>query len=402
MRRMEEFIAIGHKNHKSMTLPHSGEQYAVQFSCPAFTGREGAFVQQAVENKELVEGEFNSSCLSWLCQSLGSDNIHLTPSCTHALEMAALLLDIKPGDEIIMPSYTFVSAANAFVLRGGIPVFVDIRPDTMNIDETLIDQAITPSTKAIMVMHYAGVACEMEHIASIAARHRLPIIEDAAHGLTALWRGRPLGTLGEIGTFSFHQTKNFTGGEGGAILTQDAALTRRAGILRHKGTNRTEFLKGNADKYTWVDLGSSWAMNELNAAYLYGNLLAASEIGHKRHEIWSFYAKALRKLQENDHIDLPFIPSDCRHNAHIFYIKVKDLECRTDFLAQMRSKGIQANFHYVPLHTSAAGKKYGRFHGKDQFTTSESERLVRLPLFYNMSLAQAEHVVSSILDYYAR
>ena len=382
-----------------MNVPPSHEDI-IPFNRPTHTGCEQDLVLQALNGVELTEGEFNRSCRTWLQEKLEAHAVFLTPSCTHALEMAALLLNIGPGDEVIMPSYTFASAASAIALRGGVPVFIDIKPDTMNIDEALIESAITPRTRAIMVMHYAGIACDMEKIKAIAQRHGLPIIEDAAQGFMAHYNNRPLGTLGTIGAFSFHQTKNVTAGEGGALIINDPKYVERAQILRHKGTNRVAFLEELVTRYEWADVGSSWTMNELNAAYLYGNLLNAQKIFDKRQVIWNFYENALAKVASEHNLALPAISRQCQHNAHIFYIKMKDMADRADFISFMKNQNVCVLFHYTPLHDSIAGKKYGRFHGEDRFVTKESEKLVRLPLFYNMTMAQAKRVVSAVYNYY--
>jgi dTDP-4-amino-4,6-dideoxygalactose transaminase len=380
----------------------TGLSSSIPFSRPTRTGREKELILKALEDGELTEGALNQACRSWLESMLPATTAFLTPSCTAALEMAALLLNIGPGDEVIMPSFTFASAACAIALRGGVPVFVDIRPDTMNIDETLIEAAITPRTRAIMVMHYGGVACEMHTISAIAERHGLPVIEDAAQGIMASYHGKQLGTLGTIGTFSFHQTKNLSAGEGGALLLSDRAHIDRAQMLRHKGTNRVAFLQKTVSRYTWTDLGSSWVMNELCAAHLYGNLLDAKLITDQRLAHWQFYHNALAAPAAMHGYALPVIPEGCQHNAHIFYLKMRDIAQRTDFIAFMQEQGICTLFHYVPLHSSPAGKAYGRFHGEDRYTTQESEKLVRLPLFYGMTEGQAEQVVGAVLQYYAR
>lgn len=323
----------------------------------------------------------------------------LTTSCTHALEMAAYLSDIQPGDEVIMPAYTFVSTADAFVLRGAKIVFVDIRPDTMNIDETLIEDAITEKTKAIVPVHYAGVACAMDEILAIAKKHNLLIVEDAAQGVNAWYKGKALGTIGDFGCYSFHETKNYTMGEGGALLFNDSKYREKAEILREKGTDRSKFFRGQIDKYTWVDYGSSYLPSDMNAAYLYAQLEMAEEINDKRMEIYDYYREHLAPLAEQGAVELPFVPDYAKHNAHMFYMKVKDLETRSDFITYLKENGIHAVFHYIPLHTSTAGKRFGRFHGEDVYTTKESERLVRLPLFYNLEMDQVRYIVDTILKY---
>lgn len=349
-------------------------------------------------NKLSGDGEFTKLCQNFFSKKFEEAKILLTTSCTDALEMSAILLDIKPGDEIIAPSYTFVSTVNAFVLRGAKVVFVDIRPDTMNIDEKLIEQAITKKTKAIIPVHYAGVACEMDTILDIAKKHNLYVVEDAAQGVMAKYKGLYLGTLGDLGTYSFHETKNYTMGEGGAIVINNLDFISRAEIIREKGTNRSSFLRGQIDKYTWVDIGSSFLPSDINAAYLYPQLEKAEEINSNRIDNWNYY---YNKLKEMTHIELPHLPPDCEHNAHMFYIKCKDLVDRNNLINYLSTKDIQAVSHYVPLHSSPEGKKRGRFHGKDKYTTIESERLLRLPLYYGMSKEDIELVCQEIIKYYS-
>lgn len=324
----------------------------------------------------------------------------LTTSCTHATEMAALLADIKEGDEIIMPSYTFVSTADAFVLRGAVPVFVDIRPDTMNIDETKIEDAITEKTKAIVPVHYAGVSCEMDTICDIAKRHNLYVIEDAAQGVMATYKSRPLGTIGDYGCYSFHETKNLSMGEGGALLIKDKANILRAEIVREKGTNRSQFFRGEIDKYTWMDAGSSYLPSELNAAYLWAQLEDAQKIYDDRMRSWNLYYEQLKPLADEGRIELPVIPEGCVHNAHMFYIKTRDLKERTDLIFYLKGKQINSVFHYIPLHSSPAGKRLGVFHGEDKYTTRESERLLRLPMYYGLGKENIECVTESIKNFY--
>lgn len=331
---------------------------------------------------------------------MGAAKVLLTTSCTHATEMAALLSHIQPGDEVIMPSYTFVSTADAFVLRGAVPVFVDIRPDTMNIDETLIEAAITERTRAIVPVHYAGVACEMDTIMDIARRYRLTVIEDAAQGVMSAYKGQALGTIGDFGCYSFHETKNYSMGEGGALLIKDSAKAEEAEIIREKGTNRSKFFRGQIDKYTWVDAGSSYLPSELNAAYLWAQLEKAEEINNNRLAAWNYYQQALQPLEERGRIQLPVIPQGCVHNAHMFYIKVKDLQERTAFIEYLKKNEIGAVFHYIPLHSSPAGCRFGRFHGEDRYTTSESERLVRLPMYYNLSEDEQGYIVDKIMEFF--
>lgn len=368
----------------------------IPFNKPPFTGNEDQYVMAAMRSTKISgDGQFTQLCHEWFEKSTGTKKALLTPSCTQALEMAAILLDLQPGDEVIMPSYTFVSTANAFVLRGAKIVFVDIRPDTMNIDENLIEAAITPKTRAIVPVHYAGVACEMDTIMAIADRYQLFVIEDAAQGMMATYKGRALGSIGHMGAYSFHETKNYTsGGEGGVLLINDERFTARAEIIREKGTNRSQFFRGMVDKYTWVDIGSSYLPSELQAAYLYGQLERAEEININRRATWDAYKNAILTL--TDKIATPYIPSGCQHNAHMFYLKLSGLESRTKFLEVMKNESIMAVFHYVPLHSSIAGKKLGIFSGADNFTTKESERLVRLPLWYGLSEQEIDRVISVV------
>ncbi|WP_413729281.1 dTDP-4-amino-4,6-dideoxygalactose transaminase [Sodalis sp. RH22] len=375
----------------------------IPFNSPPVVGTEIDFIRTAMGSGKLCgDGDFTKRCQRWLEQRFGSPKALLTPSCTASLEMAAILLNIRPGDEVIMPSYTFVSTANAFVLRGATIVFVDIRPDTMNIDETLIEAAITAKTRAIVPVHYAGIACEMDAIMALAAKYRLAVIEDAAQGVMSAYRGKPLGTLGHIGCFSFHETKNYTaGGEGGATLINDATLVDRAEIVREKGTNRSQFFRGQADKYTWRDIGSSYLMADLQAAYLWGQLDAADIINRRRLELWNRYRDALLPLAERGRIELPTVPEGCRQNAHMFYIKLRDIADRSAFIAHMKTADILTVFHYIPLHDSPAGLRFGRFSGEDRYTTLESQRLVRLPLFYNLTDEHQSQVIGAINRYFA-
>lgn len=374
----------------------------INFNVPPFTGKEMDYIKIAVENQKICgDGQFTKKCNEWIEQKTGTAKALLTTSCTHATEMAALLCDIKEGDEVIMPSYTFVSTADAFVLRGAIPVFVDIRPDTMNIDENLIEAAITDKTKAIVPVHYAGVSCEMDKIMEIAARYNLLVIEDAAQGIMSTYKGKALGTIGDYGAFSFHETKNYSMGEGGALLIKDAANVERAEIIREKGTNRSKYYRGQIDKYTWVEYGSSYLPSDMNAAYLYAQLEMADEINNARLDIWNQYYDGLSGLKDEGKIDLPFIPKHCVHNAHMFYIKAKDLEERTAFIDFMKANGILSVFHYIPLHTAPAGLKYGRFNGEDVYTTRESERLARLPLYYGLKEEEVSYIISKVKEFYA-
>ena len=369
----------------------------IPFNKPPFVGTELDYIKQAVQNGRICgDGEFNLKCHEWLENYSGCAKALLTTSCTHALEMAAMLCDIKPGDEIIMPSFTFVSTANAFVLRGAKIVFVDIRPDTMNLDETKLEDAITSKTKAIVPVHYAGVACEMDTILAIAEKHGLYVIEDAAQGMMASYKGKALGTLSHFGCYSFHETKNYSMGEGGALLINKKDFVKRAEIIREKGTNRCEFHRGEVDKYTWVDLGSSYLPSELNAAYLYAQLIESKKILDYRLNCFQFYNEHLETLEQRGLIERPSIPKECKHNAHMFYIKVDSIETRTALLSHLTKSGILAVFHYVPLHVSPVGKIHGRFHGEDRFTTSESNRLIRLPLYYGLEEKDQEFVVQKL------
>ncbi len=373
----------------------------INFNIPPCGPKSLKYVQRAVEKHQICgDGEFTQKCSQWLKLNCSISNVFLTTSCTHALEMAALLCEIQAGDEIIMPAYTFVSTADAFVLRGAKIVFVDIRPDTMNIDEKLIEEAVTPKTKAIVPVHYAGVSCEMDVILEIAQRHGLKVIEDAAQGIKSTYHGKPLGTLGDFGCLSFHETKNYSMGEGGAILFHGSKYTERAEIIREKGTNRSKFFRGQIDKYTWVDCGSSYLPSDINAAYLLGQLKIADEIFEDRMQSWNRYYNGLSNLAKQGILELPVIPGECGHNAHMFYIKTKDLEERTELMSFLKSKYIETAFHYIPLHTSPAGERFGRFYGEDRYTTKESERLLRLPMYYGLSKNDLDYVVSTIHEYY--
>lgn len=373
----------------------------IDFNRPPYTGRELEYIRQAVEaNKICGDGEFTKRCSAWMKENLGTKYALLTTSCTHALEMAAYLSDIQPGDEVIMPSYTFVSTADAFVLRGARIVFVDIRPDTMNIDETLIESAITEKTRAIVPVHYAGVACEMDTILALADKYHLKVVEDAAQGVHAYYKGRALGTLGDFGCFSFHETKNYSMGEGGALLFQKDEYLERAEILREKGTDRSKFFRGQVDKYTWVDYGSSYLPSDLNAAYLYAQLEACRDIDARRMSVWELYHRELRPLKEAGLLEQPTVPEYASHNAHMYYIKVKDMDMRSRLIGFLRQREICSVFHYIPLHSAAAGRKFGRFHGEDVYTTRESQRLLRLPMYYSLTLEQAEYVVDCIREFF--
>lgn len=374
----------------------------IPFNRPPHTGNEDHYVLAAMRSPKISgDGEYGKKCQAWFEQHLGCPKTLLTPSCTQALEMAALLIDIQPGDEVIMASYTFVSTANAFVLRGAKIVFVDIRPDTMNMDETLIEAAITPKTRAIVPMHYAGVGCNMTAITAIAEKHGLFVIEDAAQGMMSTFDSRPLGTIGHMAAYSFHETKNFTsGGEGGLLILNDERFVQHAEIIREKGTNRSQFFRGMVDKYTWVGIGSSYLPSELQAAYLWGQLEQSEAITKNRLAIWNFYYQELKELAQSGRIALPTIPTSCQHNGHMFYIKCKDLAERTALLMHMKQSDILAVFHYVPLHSAPAGLQFGRFHGKDRYTTRESERLVRLPMWYGMRKNTTSQIIASLHTFF--
>ena len=373
----------------------------ITFNVPPYCGKEKEYVGQAIDNHKICgDGEFTKRCSKWIEERTGTEKALLTTSCTHATEMAALLSDIQPGDEVIMPSYTFVSTADAFVLRGATAVFVDIRPDTMNIDETKIEAAITKKTKAIVPVHYAGIACEMDMIMDIARRYNLLVIEDAAQGVMSTYKGKALGTIGDYGCYSFHETKNYSMGEGGALLIKNADMIESAEILREKGTNRSKFFRGQIDKYTWVNYGSSYLPSELNAAYLWAELEMADEINENRLNSWNHYYEGLKELADSGRIELPVVPEGCVHNAHMFYIKAKDLEERTKLIAYMKENGIGCVFHYIPLHSAPAGRKFGRFSGEDKYTTKESERLMRLPMYYGLKSDDISYVIETIKKFY--
>ena len=372
----------------------------IDFNRPPFVGKELDYIKQAVDFGKLCgDGEFTKRCSAWMRDKLQVSHVLMTTSCTHALEMAAYLCDLKPGDEVILPSYTFVSTADAFVLRGAKLVFVDIHPETMNIDETKIEAAITEKTKVIVPVHYAGVSCAMNEILDIAKKYNLKVVEDAAQGVNAYYNGKALGTIGDFGCYSFHETKNYSMGEGGALVFQKDEYLEAAEILREKGTDRSKFFRGQVDKYTWVNYGSSYLPSDMNAAYLYAQLEMADEIDKKRHAIYDYYDKKLRPLAQAGYIEQPYVPEYASHNAHMYFIKTKDLEERTKLIQYLREKGIWSVFHYIPLHSAAAGLKFGRFHGEDVYTTKESERLMRLPMFYNLEMDKVEYVAQCILDY---
>lgn len=375
----------------------------IPFNKPPYTGHEDQFVLTAMQSHKISgDGPFTELCHDWFEQNLPCKKALLTPSCTAALEMAAILIDTKPGDEIIMPSYTFVSTANAFVLRGATIVFVDVHPETMNIDETKIEAAITDKTKAIVPVHYAGVGCEMQTIMDLAKRYNLYVIEDAAQGMMSTYEGVALGTIGHLGAFSFHETKNYTsGGEGGLLIINDESFIARAEIIREKGTNRSQFFRGMVDKYSWVDIGSSYLPSDLQAAYLWGQIEQCTEINQNRLKAWQYYYESLQSLEQQNKIQLPIIPKLCAHNAHMFYIKVKNLAVRSSLLQYLKDNNIIAVFHYVPLHNSVAGKNLGYFSGEDSFTTKESERLIRLPLWYGIDKIRQDQVISAIKAFYS-
>lgn len=373
----------------------------IPFNIPPYTGKEIEYIEEAVKNQKICgDGPFTKKCNEWIEKKTGAKKCLLTTSCTHATELAALLSDIREGDEVIMPSYTFVSTADAFVLRGAKVVFVDIHPDTMNIDETLIEDAITERTRAIVPVHYAGVSCEMDTIMDIAKRHNLMVIEDAAQGIMSSYKGKALGTIGDFGCFSFHETKNYSMGEGGALLLRDEKYIEDAEIIREKGTNRSKFYRGQIDKYTWVNQGSSYLPSDMNAAYLWAQLNLADEINEKRLALWNRYDELLRPLERAGLIQCPHIPEGCVHNAHMYYIKAKDLEERTKLIAFLKERDILAVFHYIPLHTAPAGQKFGRFHGEDRYTTKESERLLRLPMFYTLAMDQVDYIAGQVKEFY--
>ena len=373
----------------------------ISFNVPPFVGTELEFIKEAIASHKISgDGSFTKKCNAWIEDHFQAQKVLLTTSGTSALDMAMLLCDLQPGDEVILPSYTFSSTATAAVLAGARLVFVDIRPDTMNIDETKIEAAITDKTKVIMVVHYAGVSCEMDTIMDIARRHNLKVVEDAAQGFTSKYKGKFLGTIGDFGCYSFHETKNLSMGEGGALVINRPEYNERAEILREKGTNRSKFFRGQVDKYTWVDKGDSFLPSELNAAYLWGQLLAVDEIEKDRMRSWNQYQESLAPLAAKNCIELPSIPEGCEHNAHMFYIKAKNLAERTNLINHLKENEILSVFHYIPLHSSPAGKRFGRFAGEDIFTTNESCRLTRLPLYYGLTVEDCDKVIESINDFY--
>ena len=374
----------------------------IPFNRPPYVGAEKQYISMAIDNHKICgDGEFTKKCNSWIEEKTGTKKALLTTACSTALDMAAILADVKQGDEVILPSYTFVSTANAFVLRGATLVFVDSRPDTQNINENLIEEAITERTKVIAPVHYAGVGCEMDSIMNIAKRHNLTVVEDAAQGVMSTYKGKALGSIGDYGCYSFHETKNYSMGEGGALLIRDEAAVDRAEIIREKGTDRSKFLKGVIDKYTWVDMGSSYLPSEINAAYLYAQLEMADEINNNRRAGWNMYYEMLSEVAEKGFIELPFVPAECEHNAHMFYLKTKDMEERTELATYLKEQGVLATFHYVPLHSAPAGKKFGRFHGEDKYTTNTFERLLRLPMYYGLEADDIEYVCEKVKRFYS-
>ena len=371
----------------------------VTFNIPPKTGAELSYIEKAIEsNKICGDGEFTKKCSQWMENAFSAKKVLLTTSGTSALEMAAILCDIKPGDEVILPSYTFCSTADAFVQRGAKLVFVDVRPDTMNIDENLIEKAITEKTRVIVPVHYAGVACEMDTIMDIAKRHNLKVVEDAAQAVMSKYKGRYCGTIGDFGCYSFHETKNYSMGEGGALVINDEKYIEQAEIIREKGTNRSKFWRSQVDKYTWVDYGSSYLPSELNAAYLYPQLEKAEEINQFRLQVWNKYYKGLSELAGK--VEFPVVPECCSHNAHMFYLKLENIEDRSEFISYMKENGIGCVFHYIPLHSSPAGLKFGTFSGKDIYTTKESERLVRLPMWYGLTDSQVDYIIEVVKKYF--
>ena len=374
----------------------------IDFNVPPFTGKEMEYMKQAVDAGKISgDGMFTKKCSQWMKERFSVNHALLTTSCTHALEMAARLTGIQTGDEVILPSYTFCSTADAFVQMGATLVFVDVRPDTMNLDERLVEDAITERTKAIVPVHYAGVACTMDEIMDIAARHNLKVVEDAAQGVDAYYKGKALGTIGDFGCYSFHETKNFSMGEGGAVVFNQDDKAEEAEILREKGTNRSKFFRGQIDKYTWVDYGSSYLASDLNAAYLWAQLEMADSITANRMETFDFYQRELKDLADQGYLEQPFIPDYAKHNAQMYYIKLKDEPVRAALISYLKKQGVSTVFHYIPLHSAPAGRKYGRFHGEDRYTTKESERLLRLPMYYGLKQEDREKVVEAIHKFFA-
>ena len=375
----------------------------INFNVPPLAGKEFDYIQEAIASHKICgDGAFTKKCHAWMEDRFKSSKILLTTSGSSALDMAALLCNIQPGDEVILPSFTFSSTANSFAIYGAKLVFVDVRPDTMNIDESLIEAAITDKTRVIVPVHYAGVACEMDTIMDIARRHNLLVVEDAAQGVMSTYKGKALGTIGDVGCYSFHETKNYSMGEGGAVSVNNPEMIERAEILREKGTNRAKFFRGQVDKYNWVDIGDSFLPSELNAAYLYAQLEKADEINADRLNSWEEYNKAFKPLEEKGLVSLPVVPEDCVHNAHMYYLKCRSLDERTDFINFLKERGVMAVFHYVPLHSAPAGLKYGRFHGEDKYTTADSDRLVRLPMYYGLSEEDRNTVIEVVKEFYSK
>lgn len=375
----------------------------ISFNVPPYVGTELDYVRQAIGAQKICgDGQFTKNCNRWMEERFGAQKVLLTTSGTTALDMAAQLCGLKPGDEVILPSFTFSSTATAFAMTGATLVFVDIRPDTMNIDEAKIEAAITDKTKVIVPVHYAGVACEMDTIMQIAEKYNLKVVEDAAQAVMSTYKGKALGTWGDFGCYSFHETKNYSMGEGGALVINDPFYNERAEILREKGTNRSKFFRGQVDKYTWVDLGGSYLPSDMNAAYLWAQLQVADEINNDRLKTWNIYNEAFKPLAEAGKFELPVVPEDCVHNAHMFYLKCRDLEERTAFIDFMKQRGVLPVFHYIPLHSAPAGLKYGRFHGDDVYTTAESERLVRLPMYYQLLETDVQKVISAVKEFFSK
>lgn len=373
----------------------------IHFNVPPFTGKELDYMKEAIENHKICgDGPFTKKCDEWMENRFKAKKVMLTTSGSSALDMAAMLCGIEPGDEVILPSFTFSSTANAFVLAGAKLVFVDIRPDTMNIDENKIEDAITSKTKVLCVVHYAGIACEMDKIMEIARKYNLKVVEDAAQAVMSTYKGKALGTIGDFGCFSFHETKNYSMGEGGAIIINNDNFIEKAEILREKGTNRAQFFRGQVAKYNWVDFGDSYLASDLNAAYLWAQLEMADEINQNRIDTWNEYQKAFKELEEKNIVELPIVPKGCVHNAHMFYIKCKDLETRQNYINYMRKNDILCVFHYVPLHSAPAGVKFGHFNGIDEHTTADSDRLVRLPMYYNISKSDLNKVIDKTLEFF--
>ena len=375
----------------------------INFNVPPFVGKEIQYINEAIASHKICgDGAFTKKCHAWLEERFQAGKMLLTTSGSSALDMAALLCDIQPGDEVILPSFTFSSTANSFAIYGAKLVFVDVRPDTMNIDETLIEAAITDKTKVIVPVHYAGVACEMDTIMDIARRHGLLVVEDAAQGVMSTYKGKALGTIGDVGCYSFHETKNYSMGEGGAVSVNNPDMIERSEILREKGTNRAKFFRGQVDKYNWVDIGDSFLPSDLNAAYLYAQLEVADEINNNRLHSWNEYNEAFKPLEEQGLVSLPVVPEDCVHNAHMYYLKCRSLEERTAFINFLKERGVMAVFHYVPLHSAPAGLRFGRFHGEDRYTTADSDRLVRLPMYYGLSDEDRNTVIKAVKEFYAK